>query len=576
VLDPAMAGGRLPPSGRHEERRMKTFYGAVMISLIVATPPCLASTARAEAAASTAPPANAPASSLLPASVLELEKVGKLEEALVELRRLAAPADAAHTVQLETTLRALAGSAEYRQTKQWEPARQTLDAVRAKLDPVRDIYLLFAIDREVRAVLKERQQAGDADAQALLDRSRVLAGRELYDPAIAAAKDVAERKPEDASPALVQAARLQRLEADGAQARAAAPGFVRGSGESTLKARQTIVQALILLGVAALVIAALFVAPRLRSVRDETAIVVDDATAAATEREQRRRQLTREVARALESGRGTSASHVDERDDLDTSSLFNLRFAGEELSGIDSLVQDAGVITIGVVSFNPRQLFGYLARRRSRYTLSGTLSTQGATTVLTMLRLDAAGRPINGQTWQAQASGDTARVQVVRDVTRQIMFDLADDEAKPDWRSFRDHRRALDILAEDPAAGREAHLETALRYLKSAVRCDPSNWRARFDLATVMRKLGRNELAADHFRFIDDAVKGGQGTRPKQLETFLARHPDFELVARYNLAVTLSKLGSSTLHDAQSLLNEVVAALDAGVPALDAGAKARL
>src|SRR5262249_58070383 len=116
----------------------------------------------------------------------------------------------------------------------------------------------------------------------------------------------------------------------------------------------------------------------------------------------------------------------------DTSSLFNLRFAGEELSGIDSLVQDAGVITIGVVSFNPRQLFGYLARRRSRYTLSGTLSTQGATTVLTMLRLDAPGRPINGQTWQAPANGDTARGQAGGDVTRQTLVSLPDHEGKPD------------------------------------------------------------------------------------------------------------------------------------------------
>src|SRR5262249_1590131 len=182
---------------------------------------------------------------------------------------LPAPADARHTVQLETTLRALAGSAEYRQAKQWEPARQTLDAVRAKLDPVRDIYLLFALDREARAVSKERHQAGDADAQALLDRARALAGQELYDPAIAAAQDVADRKPDDISPALVQAARLQRLEAEGAKARAAAPGFVRGIGESTGKALQTIVQALILLGVAALVIAALFVAPRLRPIREE-------------------------------------------------------------------------------------------------------------------------------------------------------------------------------------------------------------------------------------------------------------------------------------------------------------------
>src|SRR5262249_26120850 len=156
----------------------------------------------------------------------------------------------------------------------------------------------------------------------------------------AAAKDVADRKPDDISPALVQAARLQRLEAEGAKARAAAPGFVRGIGESTGKALQTIVQALILLGVAALVIAALFVAPRLRPIRGATVLVVADAAAAATEREQRRRQLTREVARALTGGAGTSASHVDERDDLDTSSLFNLRFAGEELAGIDSLVQD--------------------------------------------------------------------------------------------------------------------------------------------------------------------------------------------------------------------------------------------
>jgi len=92
--------------------------------------------------------------------------------------------------------------------------------------------------------------------------------------------------------------------------------------------------------------------------------------------------------------------------------------------------------------------------------------------------------------------------------------------------------------------------------LRRAVDHDPGNILARFRLARLERQLGENETAAEHFGFLDAlARRAADLDNAGLLRAFFSAHPEMRYVARYNRAVSLSKIDDWSCHnDAVELL----------------------
>jgi tetratricopeptide (TPR) repeat protein len=517
----------------------------------------------------------------IPSDVLALEKQGQLDAALALLGRKGPTlAKSPHAANLRLGLQALAAATVYRKHQEWEAGKRVLDAAKAKQEPLRDIWILLALEHEQASFRKEQRSLADSDARAFVERAAALAAAGRYDEALALYRDVADRKSDDLSPALIQQARLGRAEAEAGKARAATPTFRRTLLEAMTKALQTFLQGILLFLGGALVLWGLLSMPRFLPARDETAIRVEDLTVPPSDREAMSRELTREVARGLQGkSLGAAGASLDEVEDVDAPGFGNIAVVVQELVGLEDLVQDATPLSVGPFSMSPRQLLTYFRnalRRRSKYTLSGALWRRGDVTGVLIQRLGSDGQAIAGDLWETSAEGVAARSSVVRDVSTQVAFFLGSSRITASWHSFRQHQRAMDVLAAaPPTQDLETRLDEALDLLESSVRHDPGNCVSRFNFARVLRKLGRNSEAERHFELVDRMVSTDTPTQPQLLRSFLQQHPEFALVVRYNRAVALSKVGTwRSVKSAERLLTACSEQLTS--TPLDDGSRTRL
>jgi tetratricopeptide (TPR) repeat protein len=459
-----------------------------------------------------------------------------------------------HRQNLESVLRAFRSTESYRKRQQLERARTTLDALYQKLDPIRDAPLLSAVQRKLNEVENQSRSITDHTVKDLLARAEAQLHAKKYDEAVASFTEVAGRRPSEVSEALIQQGEQGKLRAETARLEAQNPGFWSDLAANLAKGLLTIAQWLVYFGVLILVVAAIFLVPKFLPPHKGVILSLTDLTCAAESRAVSSQGLMQEVVgRILALGQQPDdVAQIDWYEDLDNASLGNLRVLGDELAKIEALIDDAA-IHVGVVAFSPRQLFNFLRlsfRRPYQYTLRGSLEKRGDLTSLTVERVDRDGKPEAGKRWEKECSGATARVDVILSIATRIAFDLADYKITSSWRSFEAYRQGMVHLGQEEQSAKRADcLNSASDAFQRSLLYDESNWMARFNCATVLRKLGRNEPAAGQFAFLERMVEGKDTGRPPSLTTFLNRHPDFPEVVRYNRAVALSKSADRALQE---------------------------
>ena len=275
------------------------------------------------------------------------------------------------------------------------------------------------------------------------------------------------------------------------------------------------------------------------------------------------RQLLAEMT-ALSSTDDAARAGIDESRDLDRSFVANLRIAGDGVERLDSLMQGEPAVSFGPLSFNARQLayfFGTFFRRRAEHELVGSLTPSREGVVVTV-ESKRPGRALDR--WQVARAGEGAASESIRDLAMQIVVGLGCSTATADWRSFRDYRKALEVLGKaGEAEDTRSVLEQSRLLLSRSLDHDPLNPLARFYLGTVERKLGENQAAVEQFSLLERFATGNAADRLKHFVHDV--HPEFLPVVRYNLAVSLLKLDATKAQrTALKILNGLRDRLDKG------------
>lgn len=295
----------------------------------------------------------------------------------------------------------------------------------------------------------------------------------------------------------------------------------------------------------------------------EWVVRIRDLAAASGEGDASTRVLTQRLLAELRmTHQGMpSDEEVDESEDLDGSPALNLRAAPEppDLNGL--LVEDIA-LKVGVVSTSVKPLLSLwtnFAQRPPSGTITGTLVTTEPE-VLLVLETSLPDRA--PERVEFRRRGPEAVSDAVRDAAAWVVVRTSENtyagSGSDDWRSLREHRASLACLQQEASrpANRAELLVRARLSLQASLAQDPGNFLARFDLATVLRKLGQNQEALDQL----EQLKVDVGRNLPRVELFVRAHASFRDVIDYNIAVVLTKLEDpGSARSAQTVLDDMLA-----------------
>ncbi len=477
----------------------------------------------------------------LPEAVLQREEAGDLKAALNLLIPFvkANPGEgdaASHLGLLQETIRIQGLAAAFRREKDDERAKAVLESLLAKLDPVRDGHLVVAVARSLREIRAESLRTEEEEARGQLAAAQVLVEAGKYDDALAMYDEVARSPSGQVSREILHEARLGRIRATSAKARSLSPTFWGEIGQSGRLGARTVSQWLVYL-IAAALLGLLFSSVRGRiPIRPGTAIQLQELTAPATEQEGRNQHLVREFLQRLTPG-GHSAPHGEEFDDFDDKALSHLRLEVDPLADLQTFLHEDTAVQIGPLSLNPRQIVRYLGalfQRPSESTLRGSLTSEEGRVTFNVEHRVVAGSKLRSGCWEVSETGEGARTRAIQGMALRISFELASWKVTADWESFDLYRKAMALLSQDhPADSRDQELTQARDLLRRSLVCDPANWLARFHLATLERTLGNDDMAAEHFEFLERLL-----TEQTIVDH---RRPELLQTVRYNRAVSLAE-----------------------------------
>jgi tetratricopeptide (TPR) repeat protein len=440
---------------------------------------------------------------------LALEREGHLAAALAVLDPLplkGAPAE--HRVALRDAVATLAAARIYRKRKQLDVEQSVLVELTKRLDAVRDVYVYAAVQEQL------------AEVNAKLAPPR-------------------ERKPDF----------FDKLWQD-----------VKDAGETVLK------WLILLAGVVLLFLVVRWIAKLIRSrrrARKGLGVALEDLSVEQAQQARGSRTLGGELRVALMAASQSADAHprptLDAAKDLDGGAPLNVKVAGDELAALDPYFEDGSPVKVGPLSVTPRQLFSFIAatfRPRYEYEFTGYLTTSGTATLLAVELRDGDGNCVR---WSGAEDGQTGRASVIREAARRILFETGKERISESWPSVAAYREAREKLAAiDGSTERSVALGEVRRLLERSLSYDPVNRFARFELGTVLRKLGENEDALAQYDFIDRLAPLPDETG-KELRRTL----------HYNRAIALSKVGRwEEYKRALALMDELCAQVkgDAGLP----------
>ena len=509
---------------------------------------------------------------------LELERDGRLTDAAHVLARAdLSGSEAAHAARLSTALKTFGAASVYARAGATARARELLAELLPKLDPVRDVFVAEAVYRRLSALGRSAEAEAVALARATLERARQLRREGRTDAAATALASLTALPKGDVPATLLREIRLERARVltQAAEERESLWDRVTAAFDDVVGPVVTwTMYGLMIAAAIALVACAAAASRRLRRPKARTAIAIEAQGAPRDERLTRNRAATRELATAIveASNRpdGPSGTEIDETKDLDGSALVNLGVVGDDVAALDSLFQDETPIRVGPLAFSPRQVIALVAgsfRPPSQQELRGWLSADDASATVAVDLFEPRKRASAALRWSASAEGDGARRTAISMVATRIAMQLGGSHVSSSWRSYRDYLAALRTLAaaETPEQAETALVE-AQRQLQLSLDHDAANLLARFNLATVLRKRGKNEEAAEQYAYVK-RLATDVGSLPEPARSFVGRHPELILVAQYNRACALSKIES---WDAHNQAVELLKGLREGGAAMDA------
>lgn len=439
------------------------------------------------------------------ARAVRLERRAQLAAALAVLNvaRLT-PSEARHREALRDAVTTLSAVQVYEHAKELKVADSLLAQLSSRLDPVRDVYVNAVVQRQLASV--------------------------------------------------------RAMEAPAPKSK---PGFFASLWSDAKSSAKTVLRWLIVVAGFVLLITAVGLIGKVirsaRSRRKGIGAALEDLTVEAAQRSEANRALGREFAVAIAAASQDAVegprAEIDVARDLDGSVSLNVRVSGDELAAIEPYLDDGSPVKVGPISVSPRQLIAFLEltfRPPYEYELRGYLATSGSTSRL-VVELERRGRP--PLRWASLGEGDGGRVSAVLETARRVLFEAATHPISASWPSVAAYRAARTSLASvDDPSDRPAALEGARRLLERALGHDPGNALARFELGTVLRKLGRNADALAQYEFIDQLSSEAGRTEVPSLRRALS----------YSRAVALSKLEGWDDHKrAVALLHELRAEVEA-------------
>lgn len=336
-------------------------------------------------------------------------------------------------------------------------------------------------------------------------------------------------------------------------------GFLDDLGDEISSAAQTVLAWLVVIGGLLLVVLLVRMAGRgfrrWTPPRRGICVALEDLSGGASGGSGALGQEVEAAIRSLaQSAAEQPPAEIDAARDLDGSLSLNVRVAGDALATLGPYVNDATPVKVGPIAFTPRQLLTFISStfaRRYQFELRGFMAASGSTTRLVLdLQCRTAREPVR---WSCSDDGEAARGTVVTDAARRVLFETSEKPVSVRWRSVEAHQKARSITATlDDAPDRFAALQDARRLLERALAIDAGNQEARFELGTVLRKLGQNREASLQYRLINVFPGPGQASDPT-----LRRAID------YCRAVALSKVDAWEEHrEAKKLLEAVDAEVE--------------
>lgn len=488
----------------------------------------------------------------VPTEVLQREEVGDLAAASDLLTPFVKEKDPEHRTTdagvhlslLQETIRGLHLASIYHREGDDGRAKVALENILTKLDPVRDGNLIVALARSLKVIQAETLQAEEKEAIERLTAARSLLEAEKYDDALAAYDEVAKLPASQIPTQVIREARLGKLKAVSAKARAQSPTFWGEIGASGLHGARTVTQWLVYLAAVGL-LGLLFAGARGRiPVRPGTVVQFQDLTASSSEQEQRNEHLVREFLQKVTTGASNQVPSGEDFEDFDGKVLGHLRLEVDPLANLQTFVNDEASLHVGPISLQPRQLLRYLGslfQKPPESILRGSLTSEGDRVTLNVEHRVTAGISLASGCWEVSETGEGARVRAIQRMAMRVAFELSRSRVTDKWESFDLYRQAMELLAQEFSRdGREEELGQARGLLRKSIVHDPSNWLARFHLATLERTLGNDDMAAQHFEFLERLLVAKKG-KSGSISHFLHRHPEFVYTVQYNRAVSLAK-----------------------------------
>jgi tetratricopeptide (TPR) repeat protein len=538
-------------------------------------------------------------------SAQKKEEEGHLADAykLIQHAEKTGPELKEHAKSLAMVIHALKSTEIYlaKDRKEYARARTALSELLPKLDPVRDAPLVDIVHKKLREAEEAGRKVADDDANAVLDKANTLLKAEKFDDAIAAYADVAGKKPGEVSEDIIQKGIKGKHQAEAEKAKAGIPSFWWDIWTTLRTGIVTISGWIFYFVVLGTVLCLVVRIPRLWSPNDGVEVSVEDLTATTADRAVQSQHLTEELTGRIKNPEdGGDGIEIDRYEDIDRGDLGSLRVRVDDLSKLDSLIQDTSPVRFGPVSFSARDLFVFLRtylRRPYRTSLRGTLSKEKDKSTLVVERSVLGGNAELAARWEETATGPTARAEVIRAMVRRIAFEYSNFRITSNWRSYEAYSQGMDVLltrertanstppeaaagadtAVAPAAGaavapatatptphepsdRKALLDKACESFQRSLVFDQGNWMARFNLATVWRKLGHNDESEAQFRLLELIINIRVSTeKTGPLIAFLENNEEFPSVVCYNRAVALSKMFGPDPHfKAKRILQDLI------------------
>lgn len=460
----------------------------------------------------------------------------------------------------------------YSQSGDYADALAVLKRHLEELDKKQDPLLVLACQNEMQKIedILYHDIRKDAEEKVKQGENSLKSGK--YDEAILFFEHVIKNENPGISKELKYRAELKKQEAD--LAKKIPASFFSEIWNTLKKEIRTI---LVLLFYFALIMVLISIILWLRGrfwFRTGIDIEFEDHTVAENERKEKDLQLSLDFVNLV---RKIVVSRSGEMESYKLMNLGSVYFpnvtSSTEMIAFFATQIDSTPVKLGPFSITPKQLFTYiflLFKPRYESTLYGVLSKEDNRLVLrveTKSRRVSVGKKSRRKSL-AQVNFEAVEIKTdfpVRDsvllgAASQFLVSIAKGVIiTEDWRSLKNFLEAEELLSQACADSveYEKSLPAAQKKLTTSLRYDPSNWMARYKIAIVLGKMGKDREACEQFEYIEKMLKSKPLWESLHFKELLKSRPDFLWIAWYNQAICRSRRKGKLSEKGREYLEEL-------------------